>query len=160
LGKTTVHQGLQYRLPKLVLSKTVKTKKNWSFFVQNLIFKIWGKTEQFSDLSVSFSGLSIDFSLGFYLKFKFWMKNGKLVGFQVYRSIFPVYWSIFLVFICFKISQIFKIFKSSQSVSSEPTKPIPVGFYRFSQKSDGFHRYCNPCRPLRKQINVLSIIIG
>jgi hypothetical protein len=72
------------------------------------------------------------------------MKNGKLVGFSIDHLVFPVYHSIFLVFIFFPI--FFKI-KSNQLVFDEPTKSVRTDFNGFSEKPASFRLYCNPCLP-------------
>jgi hypothetical protein len=56
-----------------VLLKTTKTEKTGSFLVQNSFFEIWEKkieTKRFSQKLSSFFGLSIDFRMVFYSKFK------------------------------------------------------------------------------------------
>jgi hypothetical protein len=55
--------------------KIIKTRKTGQFSIQNLIFEIWEKIENWAvfDSSIGFRPI-------FYAKFNFWIKNDKSIG--------------------------------------------------------------------------------
>jgi hypothetical protein len=71
------------------------------------------------------------------------MKNNKLIGFLIYRSIF-----LFLFFQNFyfkKINFFVKKIKFNQSVFSKLVKPVLTSFFGFYENQSVFDRNFNPC---------------
>jgi hypothetical protein len=104
---------------------TENQKKPVSFWYKIQFLK-FGKREQKTEQFFWF--------VGFYSKFKSWMKNGKPIVFFVYCSVLPVYRSIFW----FLVFQNLNFLNCNRPVFGEPKKPNQASFTDFHENQAGF----------------------
>jgi hypothetical protein len=89
-----LQSGITISLRKPVLIGFAENRENQKsrlIFSTKFNFQIFGKklkTEQFSVLSISFSGLSIDFSTGFLFKIQNLNENSKPISFLFFVCFF------------------------------------------------------------------------